>query len=121
MIINMLIVGIKIEFWRRFSNSVHGLFTDQLNFVANDRQLPWTESFGSCDDPKYWHQIFNNCQPDSCNASSVADTIINKPKYGSQQYWIYGYVLRSPAIANIGNDCESLFVSIELNTYYIYI
>ncbi|XP_052068157.1 uncharacterized protein LOC127707601 isoform X2 [Mytilus californianus] len=84
---------------------------DQLNLVANDRQLQWTEAFGSCDDPTYWHQIFNDCQPESCNVSSVADTIINKPRFGSQQYWIYGYVLRSPVIVNIG--CYSLNASVK--------
>ncbi|XP_071131373.1 uncharacterized protein [Mytilus edulis] len=88
---------------------------DELNLEANDLQLPWTESFGSCDDPTYWHQIFNICQPESCNASSDADTIINKPKYGDQQYWIYGYVRRSPVIVNIG--CYSLSASEKNNLH----
>ncbi|CAC5399314.1 unnamed protein product [Mytilus coruscus] len=85
--------------------------TDQLNLVENDRQLAWTEAFSSCDDPTYWHQIFKDCQPKSCNATSVADTIINAPRPGMHQYWIYGYVLRSPVIINIG--CYSLKASVK--------
>ncbi|XP_063446709.1 uncharacterized protein LOC134726238 [Mytilus trossulus] len=84
---------------------------DQLNLVPDDHPLAWTEAFSSCNDPIYWHQIFNDCQPESCNASSVADITINAPSLGKQQYWIYGYVLRSPVLANIG--CYSLNTSVK--------
>ncbi|CAC5426776.1 unnamed protein product [Mytilus coruscus] len=84
---------------------------DQLNLVKNDRPMAWTEAFSSCDNPTYWHQIFKDCQPKSCNTTSVADRIINAPSSGMHQYWIYGYVLRSPVIVNIG--CYSLNASVK--------
>lgn len=83
--------------------TIQDLFSDQLSLEVSAVQSEWNNAFNSCKDPTYWHQIFNDCQPKSCNASSVADTIINKSTLGDQQYWIYGYVLRSPVIVNIGN------------------
>ncbi|CAG2208623.1 unnamed protein product [Mytilus edulis] len=79
---------------------------DQLSLVVSAGQSKWKEAFDSCNDPTYWHQLSNHCQPDSCNASYFTDTIINKPKFGRQEYWIYGYVLQSPVIGNRG--CFSL-------------
>ncbi|VDI52293.1 Hypothetical predicted protein [Mytilus galloprovincialis] len=84
---------------------------DQLSLEVNGAQSEWKKSFDSCSDPTYWHQIFNDCQPGSCNVSSVADKIINAQRFGRQQYWIYGYVLRSPVIVNIG--CYSLNSSVK--------
>lgn len=82
--------------------TIHGLFSDQLSLEVSAVQSEWKTSFDSCSNPTYWHQIFNDCQPESCNVSSVADKIIRKPTVGRHQYWIYGYVLRSPVIVNIG-------------------
>ncbi|CAC5402682.1 unnamed protein product [Mytilus coruscus] len=86
---------------------------DQLNLLVSAGQSKWKEAFDSCNDPTYWHQLFDDCQSESCNASSIADKIINKPRLGKQQYWIYGYVLRSPVIVNIG--CFSLNASLKNN------
>lgn len=79
--------------------------------------MPWTKAFGACDDPTYWYQIFNDCQPETCNASSVADRIINAPRFGRLQYWIYGYVLRSPVIGNIGNNYNLFIKKNNFKTY----
>ncbi|XP_063444077.1 uncharacterized protein LOC134724772 isoform X2 [Mytilus trossulus] len=84
---------------------------DQLSLVVSAGQSKWKEAFGSCNDSIYWHQLSNYCQPDSCNDFNFTDTIINKPKFGRQEYWIYGYVLRSPVIGNMG--CFSLNTSLK--------
>ncbi|CAC5390154.1 unnamed protein product [Mytilus coruscus] len=84
---------------------------DELKLVVNTHRSTWKDAFVFCNDQTNWHQIFNDCQPASCNASSIADKIINKSKLRTQQYWIFGYVLRSPLIVNIG--CFSLNASLK--------
>ncbi|XP_052069157.1 uncharacterized protein LOC127708343 isoform X1 [Mytilus californianus] len=87
---------------------------DQLNLAVNDHTTTWKDAFGFCKDQTYWHQIFNDCQPETCTAYAVVDKIINKLNLGRQQYWINGYILRSPVIVNKG--CYSL--KVEQKEYF---
>lgn len=86
-----------------------GLFSEQIALVENDHLSNWKDAFVFCKDQTLWKQLFNDCQPETCNAPAVADNIMNKLNLGRQQYWIHGYVLRSPVIVNIGIDYK-LFV-----------
>ncbi|CAC5402679.1 unnamed protein product [Mytilus coruscus] len=93
------------------------IFSDQLNLVVNENTKGWKKSFVSCKNQTYWHQIFKDCLAESCNVSSIADKIIDKSQnaYGKEQYWIYGYVLRSPVIVSKG--CFSLKVNQKDNLH----
>lgn len=77
---------------------------EQLNLMVNEHTSIWTDAFVFCKNRTYWQQLLRDCQPESCNVNSIADSIINRPKLRNQQYWIYGYILRSPVIVNIGNQ-----------------
>lgn len=80
----------------------HDLFLEQIKLVDTGHVSKWKDAFVFCKDQTLWKQLLNDCQPETCNASAVADKIINKSNLGREQYWIYGYVLRSPVIVNKG-------------------
>lgn len=89
---------------KTYVNNTFSLVLVELKLVVNEFTTAWKDSFVFCNNQSFWHQIFNHCQPGTCNVSSVVDKILDKSNFGLNQYWIYGYVLRSPVIATMGKN-----------------
>ena len=70
---------------------------------ATDNEMKWKEASQQCGTQFVGSNLFGNCQPETCNASLAANTI-QTLGIGRQQFWINGYVLRSPVLVYKGKQ-----------------
>jgi hypothetical protein len=68
---------------------------------ATDNGINWKDASEQCGTQFVGPELFGNCQPETCNASHAANKIENLG-IGRQQFWINGYVLRSPLMVYKG-------------------
>jgi hypothetical protein len=68
---------------------------------ATDIGINWKDASEQCGTQFVGPELFGNCQPETCNASHAANKIENLG-IGRQQFWINGYVLRSPLMVYKG-------------------
>ena len=68
---------------------------------ATDNGINWKDALEQCGTQFVGPELFGNCQPETCNASHAANKIENLG-IGRQQFWINGYVLRSPLMVYKG-------------------
>ncbi|XP_071131016.1 uncharacterized protein [Mytilus edulis] len=73
--------------------------TDSL--IAHSKRTTWLESFESCRDGFGGSAIFEHCQPSTCNASNAIGKIANISS-NKDEYWINGFVQRSPVVVYEG-------------------
>ena len=69
--------------------------------IAREGYSTWKDAFKTCDGNFGGSEVFQHCQPQFCDASKAKDQIYNIG-LGNQQYWINGYVLRSPLLTQKG-------------------
>lgn len=65
--------------------------------------MNWNEASQQCGSKFVGPELFRNCQPETCDASDAANNIENLG-IGLQQFWINGYVLRSPVMVYKGKQ-----------------
>ncbi|CAG2201646.1 unnamed protein product [Mytilus edulis] len=75
------------------------IFSDSL--IAHSKKTTWLESFESCKDGFGGSAIFEHCQPSTCNASNGIGKIANISS-NKDEYWINGFVQRSPVVVYDG-------------------
>ena len=81
---------------------------------ATDNGIKWKDASEQCGTQFVGPELFGNCQPETCNAYHAA----NKSKelgIGRQQFWINGYVLRSPLMVYKGKT--KILLAILLLTF----
>ena len=66
-----------------------------------DNAIEWKEASEQCGTQFVGPELFGNCQPETCDASDAANKIKNLG-IGRKQFWINGYVLRSPVMVYKG-------------------
>ncbi|VDI23482.1 Hypothetical predicted protein [Mytilus galloprovincialis] len=73
--------------------------TDSL--IAHSEKTTWLDSFESCKDGFGGSAIFEYCQPSTCKASNAIGKIANISS-NKVEYWINGFVQRSPVVVYEG-------------------
>lgn len=82
---------------------------------ATDKEIKWKDASEQCGTQFVGPELFGNCQPETCNALDAANKIKKKIGIGRQQFWINGYVLRSPLMVYKGKT--KILLAILLLTF----
>ncbi|CAC5394408.1 unnamed protein product [Mytilus coruscus] len=89
--------------------------TDSL--IAHSEKTTWQESFKSCQEGFGGSAFFKHCQPSTCNASNAIGKIVNIST-NKVEYWINGFVQRSPVVVYEG--CYYKYIpSIAVDTHFL--
>ena len=81
---------------------------------AADKEIKWKDASEQCGTQFVGPELFGNCQPETCDASHAANKSENLG-LGRQQFWINGYVLRSPLMVYKGKT--KILLAILLLTF----
>ena len=81
---------------------------------ATDKEIKWKDASEQCGTQFVGPELFGNCQPETCDASHAANKSENLG-LGRQQFWINGYVLRSPVMVYKGKT--KILLAILLLTF----
>lgn len=84
---------------------------------ATDKEIKWKDASEQCGTQFVGPELFGNCQPETCDASHAANKIENLG-LGRQQFWINGYVLRSPVMVYKGKT--KILLAILLLTFSLW-
>ena len=84
---------------------------------ATDKEIKWKDASEQCGTQFVGPELFGNCQPETCDASHAANKIENLG-IGRQQFWINGYVLRSPVMVYKGKT--KILLAILLLTFSLW-
>ena len=84
---------------------------------ATDKEIKWKDASEQCGTQFVGPELFDNCQPETCDASHAANKIENLG-LGRQQFWINGYVLRSPVMVYKGKT--KILLAILLLTFSLW-
>jgi hypothetical protein len=84
---------------------------------ATDKEIKWKDASEQCGTQFVGPELFGNCQPETCDASHAANKM-KKLGRGRQQFWINGYVLRSPLMVYKGKT--KILLAILLLTFSLW-
>jgi hypothetical protein len=84
---------------------------------ATDKEIKWKDASEQCGTQFVGPELFGNCQPETCDASHAANKIENLG-IGRQQFWINGYVLKSPLMVYKGKT--KILLAILLLTFSLW-